>query len=260
MEKKIRIQLFTEEGSLVEDRLVSQDIELRNGPKVQHKGPIRIEFSLFDKDDTESAIQYIQKLTGLMPLEAKVKKIKNLKVLDTVDTEQQLLNLIEFVRESKDQDALIKYLREDQGFKFLTTEYLLSYGYPINIKDIHKDKYQWMIRCIKYAKNPVNDKYDPMLIFGINMIERNEKIAVYLNGELKERINIPLPAKPKWGIEKTSILVFPPYMQQDEKDRFRYEYRLHEQDENKEPSKFFKRWYPFVTKPKEVISMVKSDN
>jgi hypothetical protein len=55
MEKKLRIQLFDDEGRMVDDRTVSQDPEIYSGPKENHNGLFRIEFTLNTKDDVEKA-------------------------------------------------------------------------------------------------------------------------------------------------------------------------------------------------------------
>lgn len=252
MEKKVRIQLFDQEGRLIDDRMVSQDTELSSGPKMQHNGPLRIEFTFNERADVGMAIDYIKRLIGDLPLESKVKKIKKLpKVMDIADSEENLTKLINEIRELVNQDFLIKRLR-DEGFVFLTTDYIQELFPQIVIKENH-EAFQWMTRCIKIAKNPANDKYDPMLLVGINLFERNEKVVVYLNGEFHKSFKIKVPEKIKEGVDKTNVLLFPKYMVQEEKDKFRYEYRLLENDEKKEPSKFFKRWYKFVTVPKDIL-------
>jgi len=254
MEKKIRVQLFDQDHRIIDDRMVSQDTEFRTGPRYQHDGPIRVEFSFLEKGDVDDAVIYMQKLTGLLPIEASVKKVKKLKVSDIPDSEETLKAIIEEVKGMANQDIAIKYLRE-QGFVFMTSEFLNTFGYKVSFKEGDDEEYAWMIRCIKQAKNPINDKYDPMLIFGIKLLEgRTEKVRVYLNGEYEKTLKIPVPEKPKMGFDKTNMLVFPNFMEQEERDKFRYEYRLHEADPNREPSKFFRRWYKHVTKPKEVIS------
>lgn len=245
MEKKLRIQLFDEEGRLVDDRTVSQNPEISSGPKISHEGIFRIEFTLDCKDDVEKVKIYLDQFIGNLPLGSKSKRKKKVKDFMDPDRREELLE--EIIKAAEDQDKLIEFLRE-QGFRFMMTDFLETFDFPgLVIKDRHKEKYQWMLGCSKYAKNPKSDKYDPMLIFGIQLLsEQDEKIVVYLNGEYYKSYKVPVPTKPKEVFKKTTMTQFPHYMTEEERERFRRELRKYENDNEISLSKFFKRWMPYV--------------
>lgn len=243
MEKKLRIQLFDDEGRLIEDRLVMQDPEMSSGPKIAHQGLFRIEFTFENPDDIEKAKSYLDKIVGNIPLGAK--KIKK-KLLDIDSDPNFRESFLETTMEITNQDALIAHLRAND-FKFVTTEFIKSFEFPgLEIKEAHEN-YEWMIRCIKYAKNPKSDKYDPMLIYGIQLLpEPREKIIIYLNGQYKEYVKLPIPVKFAEVLKKSILMKFPPYMTEEERDRIRLEIRQHEVQPDREFSKFFIRWYPYI--------------
>lgn len=244
MEKKIRIQLFDEEGRLFIDRMVTQDTEFISGPKGEHKGPIRIEFTLSNSNDTEYAKTYLDQLTGLLPIpEPRGRKPQELE-LSTDDSRARLLE--EAIEKATDQDKLIAYLRE-HDFVFLTTDFLETFDFNIELKTKHRNEYQWMMRCIKRAKNPKSDKYDPMLIIGIKLIgDRTEKVVVYVDREYLESHKVPLPKKPKETFKKSGMMKFPHYMVEDEREKFRFEIRIYQRNKEKVLSKFFSRWAEYV--------------
>lgn len=244
MEKKVRIQTFTKEGIPLSDRLVSQESEFYIGPKEKHAGPIRVEFTFLDKEDLDSAIEYLKVLLGDLPLKAKgsTKKAKPRKVED-IDNREEFLK--ESLNVQGDQDALINHLREN-GFVFVMTDFIEMLDLKVNFKERHKDKYQWMIRMLRRAKNPKNDKYDPMLIYGISMLERSETIVVYLNGEYNSKFKMELPEKPRETYKKSGMIKFPHFMVAEEREKFRVELRALLDNPNKKPSKFFTRWKPYV--------------
>lgn len=244
MEKKLRIQLFDPEGCLIDDRMVSQNPEMSSGPKFNHDGMFRIEFTLDCKDDIEKAKTYLDQLIGSLPLGTKQKKKKEFKEFDDPDWREEFLKQAVSLG---DQDDLINFLRE-QGFRFMMTDFLETFNFlGLDIKPRHKDKYQWMLRNTRYAKSPKSDKYDPMLIFGIQLLpEHNERIVVYLNGEFQKSYKVPIPSKPKEVFKKTSMTKFPHYMIEEEREKFRLELRQLEAQPNRKPSKFLNRWMPFV--------------
>lgn len=244
----MRLQLFSADGALISDRLVAQDTEIYKGPKEPAVGPVRVEFTLVEQSDIQLVKEYLDMLYGILPIEGKKeKKVKSLTVDDTDDREKFLTNLISR-HKTTDQDQLIRELR-DNGFVFVMTDHLESMGFDgLHLKPGHKDKYQWMIRMLKRAKSPKNDKYDPMLIFGINLMgERTEKVPVYLNGMLSDfSFSSPIPDKPRETFKKSGMIKFPEYMTLDERERFRIELRLLQDNPEKEESKFFKRWKQYV--------------
>jgi len=254
MEKKLRIQLFDEEGRLMDDRQVSQAPELTKGPIASHEGLFRIEFTLDCKDDVEKIKTYLDQLMGSLPLGSKKERKKSLKLPGDPQQREDLLK--EIIENSEDQDVLIQALRL-QGFRFMMYDFLETFDFPaLVIKDRHKEKYQWMLLCTREAKNPAADKYDPMLVFGIQLLpDHDERIIVYLNGEFYKSYKVPIPEKPKEVFKKTSMTKFPHYMIEKEREKFRFELRVLEANPEREPSTFFIRWRPYV----ENISQLPQD-
>jgi len=244
MEKKLRIQLFDLEGRMIDDRMVTQDPEISKGPQLTHVGPMRIEFSFDSPDDIEKAKIYLDQLVGNIPLGTKKARKTSLK---TMEDPAQREALLEEALTMDDQDELIKFLRE-KGFRFMMTDFLETFDWPqLNIKEKHLGQFQWMLLCQKPAKNPKSDKYDPMLIFGIQLLpEHNERIVVYLHGEYHKAYKIPVPEKPKEVFKKTNMTKFPDYMTHEEREKFRFELRQYEADSERPLSKFWKRWRPYV--------------
>jgi hypothetical protein len=249
IEKKLRIQLFDNDFNMLSDRLISQNIELTNGPKEKHNGPLKVELSLFEQEDVEKALIYLNKLKGNLPLEKKEKKIKSKEI--NVESREELLKVV--VNEANDQEQLIKILRL-KGFKFLTYDHIKDMGLGIDIKPIHED-YQFMLYCLKEAKIASNDKYDPKLVFGIKILgDKVNKIQIYLHGEFKEKITMDWPSKIKVSFQKMDLIKFPPYMKSEERLKFRNELRMLHNNTEKIPSKFFGRWIDDVEfKDKEEI-------
>jgi len=247
MEKKLRIQLFNDDGNLINDRLLSQDTEMYSGPKESHEGPIRIEFTLENKDDIEKAKTYLDKLIGNLPLNALKKKKKIEKVFNTDDREKVLEEVLKVGKEFG-QDKMIEQLRK-MGFNFMMSDFLKTFDFPsLEIKERHYEKYEWMLHCIKRAKNPKSDKYDPMLIFGISIASgRLNKIVVYLNGEFNSYHTIEVPDKTNLDFKKTNMIKFPHYMIEEEREKFRYELRQYQDNPEKPFSKFFNRWVNSVS-------------
>lgn len=244
MEKKLRIQLFSPEGNLISDRLVTQDPEFTAGPKGISPGVIRIEFTLEHQGDIDKAKTYLDQITGNLPLpEPRGRKQKE-EEPTTDESRKELLE--EALAQASDQDKLIGYLRE-HDFVFITSDFLETFDYGIDLKDKHKDEYQWMLRCLKRAKNPKVDKYDPMLLVGIKLIgDRTEKVAIYLNREYYKSYKVDLPSKPKETFKKSGMIKFPPYMTEDEREKFRFELRQYQDKPEKPISKFFSRWEEYV--------------
>ena len=259
MEKKLRVQLYDENGVLIKDRLVNQDIEFMTGPKEIHEGIFRIEATLMVKEDIDKFKLFLDKLSGILPLTVKSIKKSHFKTMDIKEYREEILNGV--IEKGIDQDKFIEYLRE-KGFKFMMTDFLNVLDFPnLEIKERHKDNYQWMLRCIKHAKNPKNDKYDPLLIFGIKFCdERSERIVVYVDGKFHDFYKIPIPEKPKETFKKTQMIKFPPYMVEEEREKFRFELRQYKSDPDKPWSKIFNRWVPYIQYlPKEFTKSVNND-
>lgn len=243
VQKKIRIQTFDTDGNQMQDRLVQQDIELNTGPKDVHKGPLKVEVNLFEQDDVDNFIEYLKKLRGDLPLETPGKhKPKKVGKGKTVLEPQHREEIIKYSCSLGTQDELIKYLREE-GFEFLTSDYMQSLELQTGISDKHQDKYQWMLKLVKKTKNPLNNKYDPTLCFGIKYVGKKiDTFVIYLYSEKHKVVKMPWKDKKKLSFKNTEMIKFPPYMVQEERDNFRVQLFDLRRFPDRKPSKFFKRW------------------
>lgn len=104
-----------------------------------------------------------------------------------------------------------------------------------------------MVRLIKESKNPMLDKFDPTLIVGIKIYKkRSDEVKFYKFGELTNNLDIPVPGKAKESFTTQKLHIFPEFMSEKEKERFRREYRDMERDPEKEPTPFYLRWHKWV--------------
>lgn len=256
---KMRITLLKEVKrgtTIISDRLVDQVIEFRNGPKENHSGPMRVEFNLDTKDDADKAANYLKQLIGVLPLQSKNMKLVKIKKGTVIeDSKEPLEELMKSaLGKNKTQEELITFLRE-HGFKFIESDVITEVSKDlqerIKLKEIHK-KYQFMIRLVKPAKTPMNDKYDSRLLFGIKLWgSRVDKVIVYLFGEFKTKKNIPWKDKKKLNFKKVEkLMVFPEFMDYDDRKKWRNEFRKKQNCEANgtdfTPSKFFTKHEPFV--------------
>jgi len=240
--KKLRLQLFDDEGYQIEDRLVEQDIELYQGPKKIHEGPMKVEVNLFEQKDVDGFIEYLKKLQGKLPLYTPGKKKPKSTSTQTILEPQHREDIINHTLTLENQDSIIKYLREE-GFEFLTFDYINSLELDTGISDKHKEKYQWMMKLVKKAKNPLNNKYDPTLCFGFKLVgQKINTFVIYLYKKKHKVVKLPWEDKRKLSFKNTEMIKFAPYMIQEEKDKFRVELYQLRQNSDKKPSKFFKRW------------------
>ena len=247
-EKKIRVQLFDEESRLISDKLYKQGSEFVTGPKFSHNGPMRVEITMDTQEEVEKAITYLRKLSGILPLEAKERKKKVGKI--SSDSEDYVESIRNIVMTVKDQDELIQSLRE-QGFVFVTRDLLHTMDRFDQVEwkeeDWRTDKYQYMVRVIKESKNPMMDKFDPTVIIGIRIYKkRSDDVIVYEYGKFTQTLSIKIPAKMKESFTTQKLHIFPEFMSEKEKERFRKEYREMERDPDKEPTPFYLRWNKWV--------------
>jgi hypothetical protein len=180
---KLRITTLSENGNPLSDRLVDACTEMYAGPKVQHKGPIRIEVTLVNQQDISQFKEYLDKLSGNLPIKESAGRGRpsNTQSKELESPREDILADVEkMVNEGKSQQDIIKYLR-DLGFVFILTEDFL-YHFPefkFDKKDVgeptnngqYLDSYSWMARCIKRAKDPKTDKFDPMILFGFSILQ-----------------------------------------------------------------------------------------
>lgn len=271
---KMRIQLLNENGTIKSDRLVNQSIEFNTGPKDSHKGATRFEITFQDKQDIDNFFAYLDKLRsdlpqrditsrGRKPGEAATKSLET-------PRENIILDVEKMAKDGKVQDDIIKYLRGLDFVMILTEDFLIhEKNFPFKSNDIgepnsngqYPDSIVWMARRIKKSKtNPSLDKYDSMVLFGIQILKKKRKFKLvpYLYKERKEVISLDI----KEGNKNSFSLVkeftkFPHYMTEEERLKFQAEYRMLIANQEKEPSKFFTRWSQDVYLSKDIYKGLK---
>lgn len=262
---KIRITTLSENGCPMSDRLVDAYTEFNTGPKVQHNGPIRIEVILSNKEEIVTFKTYLDKLSGTLPIAQKTPGRGRPALGDKPLTESPREDILQEVQkmatEGKNQYDIIKYLR-GLGFVFILTEDFLYHfpNFKFEKKDIgeptpnkqYPDSYSWMVRCIRRAKNPKTDKFDPMIIFGFQIIKGQTKNVIpYLYKERKDRIRC-IPGKKTISFSQAEFTKLPKYMLEEERIKFSTEQRQLLLNPEKKPSKSFMRWYPDVIFPNSI--------
>lgn len=278
---KLRVTLLEPSGAIISDRLVDATAEYYNGPKIQHEGPVRLEITLTSNEDVDNFKKYLDQLQGKLPIKPQNVGRGRPTSANTVAIESPrediFLAVENMAKEGKKQKEVIKYLR-DLGFVFLLTEDFLHYfpDFPFEKKDIgdptdnkqYLDSMSWMVRCIKRAKDPRTDKFDPMIIFGFNIMDLrqpSDKVVPYLYKERKQVLKI-ISSKKALSFSSVEFTKFPKYMQEDERLKFSIEQRQLLLNTDKKPSKFFLRWYQDVLPPDnvkekldEIIKKAKTD-
>ena len=264
---KMRITTLDSQGVYLSDRLVDATTELYTGPKIQHKGPLRLEVTLTSNQDVENFKKYLDQLVGNLPIKepsvgrGRPSTGSSAKALET--PREDILNKVEeMVKAGKNQPEVIKYLR-DLGFVFILTEDLLYYfpDFPFKAKDVgeptpeskqYPNSLSWCIRCIKRGKDPKTDKFDPMIMFGFSILGGpSKKVVPYLYKERKNPLRIT-PPKKALSFSDVEFTKFPKYMIPEERIKFSTEQRQLLLNKDKKPSKFFLRWYRDVVFPEEV--------
>jgi hypothetical protein len=246
---KMRIQAFNEKGLMLQDRLVEMATELRAGPKEKIEGPLTMEVTLYNQSETQEFIDYLQRLTGLLPIEEKVKKIKKPKdeMLGDKHPIEDLVN--EAKAKAKTQEELMTLLREKWDFRFIDSSYIEEFvpKEQITLKSNHLE-YQFMVRMYREAKAPANDKYDWRLAFGIKIVgDKIDKVQVYLYGKYESTWKKPWDKPKEHNFKKVNaIYIFPDFMTYEERKKWRTENRKKQKDPNFKTSKQFDRWTPYV--------------
>lgn len=267
---KMRITLLDNNGAILGDRLVDSYSEMNMGPKSTHDGPIRVEITLTSQNDIEGFKKYLDQLSGNLPLKEIAGRGRPSTVSKEIDSPREniLQDVEKLVTEGKNQDDVIKYLRK-LGFVFLLTEDFLQYfpEFEFAKKDVgeptdngqYLNSLSWAVRCIKRAKTPASDKFDPMIIFGFSIQGGpSNKVVPYLYKERKK----PLRIKPGKTLtfNRVEFSKMPKYMIEAERLKFSTELRALTLDPEKKPSKFFLRWAPEVEIPKATWEKLKERN
>ncbi|MCM1438761.1 MAG: hypothetical protein NC131_06070 [Roseburia sp.] len=258
---KMRVTLLSDNGTPTSDRLVDSYTELNNGPKESHYGPVRIEVTLSNNQDVENFKQYLDRLSGKLPIRTYGSRRgrPSMASQEIEEPREEILSDIQkMIEEGKNQKDIIKYLR-GLGFIFMLTEDFLQYfpQFPFNVKDVHNpnengqylDSLSWMVRQIKKAKVPKSDKYDPQLIFGFSIINGpSNKVVPYMYKERKKPLRVK-PAKKTLSFSNVGFTKYPTYMREDERLKFSTEIRQLLNGIRKKPSTFFNRWVKDVKFP-----------
>lgn len=243
MKAKMRIQLLDANLVTLKDRLVDQDTEFTLGAPEKHTGPIKLEVVLRDKADVDGIKKYLDQLLGNLPIAER--KVYTKKASTEIQLEPVVELLAEVKAKCKTQDEVIKYLRE-RNFVFMTAQGLEDRQLGVEIKDEHKEKYQFMVRQLKEAKDPKIDKYDPQLVLGINFMAKGKFIQVYLYQKFSDKLQMPWAEKSDINFKKVAALRFPHYMIQEERDKYSLEVRKMKLNPEYKPSKLYLRWEPVV--------------
>lgn len=259
MLKKIRIRKLGNEGEVLDDRLVAQDSEFMIGPKETHDGPLCIEVTLSEQADIDKFINYLQKLTGSLPIIKTTPGKRGRKPIEglgkVIDENFRERVIDEAMKASKNQDDFIKYLR-NVGFVFVESDRLKTIiPESYEIKPVHLKTYQWMLLQTKLAKNPKADKFDPSLLVGITILpegERKPKMVLYKNGKYSGKDELPVPTNNPLTFMETNLIKYPHYLTYEEREKWGIEHRLLLDNPEKQPSKFYNRWAKEITVPTEL--------
>lgn len=261
---KMRVTTLTEDGAFIQDRLVDAYPELNAGPKFQHNGPVRLEITLQHQQDIDAFKNYIDQLTGRLPLKEITGRGRPSGSTQTPlesPREDIMMKVEEMVKDQASQDDIIKYLR-DLGFVFILTEDFLYHfeDFPFNSKDVgtpnnngqYPNSYSWMVRCIKRAKDPKSDKFDPMILFGFSILNGpSSKIIPYLYKERRHPFRVKT-GKKTLTFSTVEFTKMPAWMLPDERIKFSSEQRQLLLNPEKQPSKFFLRWSHDVLLPDSI--------
>lgn len=255
LSSKMRLRFFQETGELLSDRLVEQNTEFMMGPKETHKGPVQLEVTLRTQEEVDNFIAYVKKVKGDLPIVAKEKKNAPKQIDKMLSEKEPLLDLVKTLQaKSKTQEQLIAALRE-YDFKFMMSDTVKDLGgikEQITLRDKDED-YQFMVRLVKEAKDPMNDKYDFRLALGIKIIgEKVDRVKIYIWGKYDTYWKLPWEKAKANNFKKVEPLhVFPKFMDYEDRKKWRKEHRMvvnaKATNDKYEPTKFYNKWAPHIT-------------
>lgn len=254
---KIRLILNPNQENEV-DRLVEMATEFRNGPKDKHDGSIRIDGTFKTREELEGLVTYLQALALDMPLPEKgARKTSKSTIMPTDQIEELIKTISQGTKRFKGQEDVLEYLRS-LNFILVTADHWVDIckanDWPWKFKKT-KDKralhtnWVFMVRIIKIAKDPANDKYDPQIAFGFKLIgDRIDKIQVYRDGKWLQSVDKEWNEKGEVNFKvKEKFYKFPAAMNYDERAKWRTEDRKALTNPDYVPSKFYYRWKEHVT-------------
>ena len=272
---KMRIQLLDEDLRTLNDRLVDQTMEFTQGPKEKHTKPIKLEVILTSQNDITGLKTYLDALAGSLPLKevgTRGRPQGQTKELES-PREDIMLQVENMIKAEETQDKVIKYLR-DLGFVFLLTEDVIYYDASMANKFKGKHigasnrngqypdaKYQWMLRRIKTAKMPISDKYDPLIIFGFDLMKgESSRIVCYLIRDFQWAKKAKVTDKRTQTFANFEMVKYPAFLIEEERLKLSTEIRQLTLDSNKKPTKFFLRFLPDITIPSGIQEKLKHLN
>ncbi len=190
---------------------------------------MKIEVCLFEQEDVTNFITYLGKLQGTLPIETKLKVVKAKPGDDTSGIHDTITEGVTKAMQIS-QDSLLLYLR-GEGFVCVTAEDLKAASdYEV------EDEWQWMVRLLKEAKNPLNNKYDTTLLYGFKLMGPKEDTVICKEFGKARIENIPWKSKDKpYNFKKLNLTKFHPAMVEEERLKFSQElakYRKIIKDEN----------------------------
>lgn len=242
---KMRVQLLSPEGVVQSDRLVDQYTELNKGPEGRHEGPVKVEVTLFDEQSFKEFPTYLEKLRGVIPIVTKTRASKE--VAETVNPYQEIYQAIKAKEHIED---IVDYL-EEINFRFLSGQLIMDVPEK-SVNDyrtkvgVLKPDFQYMVRVLKYAKDPVNDKFDFSLMVGVKFIGKpSEIVHIVYQGEEKAKLKRAWKKEGAVNMKKKKIpMVFPDYMTIEERKKWRYIRRKVENTREVSPKeqKFYDRY------------------
>lgn len=247
-EKKIRVQLFDPDFNQLSDKLVAQDLELKIGPKEPHNGPLKVEVCLFEETDINLFIEYLQRLHGTLPMNVPGKRGRK-RIKADPESEEFSSEFVDMLLDTPSRDAdEFGELVEKEGFIFTSYQLLKDLELPVNLPEdyIEPDDYRLLIRLIRKAKNPLNNKYDPTLILAVSKMKDDPRVVViHFNKEVGE-LELENFKASKIKVPTSNMTKFPTFMTQEERNKFRVERDKLIKEPEKEATKFYKRWVHMV--------------
>lgn len=233
MKPKMRIQLLDDSGVTISDRLVDQYSELLNGPTETHKDPFKLEITIDSKETMERLKGYLEKLVGNLPLVIRSSSSKS--------TSNKSMNpykeIFNDIKAKEHIEQIIEYL-ESLNFRWVTYQFLQEANadgkFPKLAENPAYPRYQWLVRMLRQAKDPGNDRYDWSMMIGIKFMpsphkglgEVPDRVFVIYKGENKAVLDRSWEKYKSINMKKKKIpLIFPQYMTIEERKRWRYMHR-----------------------------------
>lgn len=251
---KIRIQTIDPKTNLpTKDRLTEFAGEMYLGPTEKHEGPIRVEVLLEDKEQVTQFIEYLRKLALDLPVSERAKRSYTPKTVEL--TQDTAAAITDQAISKKTQDDMVKHLRE-LNFVFVSYEHYKSIcdknGWELTLKKESHEEWQYMVRMLRLAKDPKNDKIDPTLSFAIKLVgTRFNFFHIYISGKYSKTVKKDWENLKEVNFKiKEKFYKFPEGMLYDERAKWRAEDRKIAGDPKLEKTPFYTRWEPYITRLK----------